>query len=56
MAQTLQVLGRHAGEASIVYCLSRKETERLAARLAAEGILARSYHAGLATQERHITQ
>jgi len=54
--QTLEVLGRHAGEASIVYCISRKETERLAARLAAEGILARPYHAGLDPRERHRTQ
>jgi ATP-dependent DNA helicase RecQ len=54
--QTLEVLGRHAGEASIVYCISRKETERLAARLAAEGILARPYHAGLDARERHRTQ
>jgi len=56
VAQTLAVLGRHAGEASIVYCISRKETERLAARLAAEGILARPYHAGLEARERHRTQ
>jgi len=56
VAQTLAVLGRHAGEASIVYCISRKETERLAARLAAEGILARPYHAGLDARERHRTQ
>jgi ATP-dependent DNA helicase RecQ len=56
MAQTLEVLGRHAGEASIVYCISRKETERLAARLAAEGILARPYHAGLDPARRHATQ
>ncbi|NDC62738.1 MAG: DNA helicase RecQ [Planctomycetia bacterium] len=56
VAQTLQVLGRHAGEASIVYCISRKETERLAARLAAEGILARPYHAGLDPDERRRTQ
>ncbi len=54
--QTLEILGRHAGEASIVYCISRKETERLAARLAAEGILARPYHAGLDPKERHKTQ
>ena len=53
--QTLEILGRHAGEASIVYCISRKETERLAARLAAEGILARPYHAGLDARERHAT-
>jgi ATP-dependent DNA helicase RecQ len=54
--QTLEILGRHAGEASIVYCISRKETERLAARLAAEGLLARPYHAGLDQKERHKTQ
>ncbi|MFM8706137.1 MAG: RecQ family ATP-dependent DNA helicase, partial [Planctomycetia bacterium] len=54
--QTLEILGRHAGEASIVYCISRKETERLAARLAAEGILARPDHAGLDPTERHKTQ
>jgi ATP-dependent DNA helicase RecQ len=56
VAQTLQILGRHAGEASIVYCISRKETERLAARLAAEGILARPYHAGLDPEQRRRTQ
>ena len=56
VAQTLAILGRHKGEASIVYCISRKETERVAARLAAEGILARPYHAGLDARERHKTQ
>jgi ATP-dependent DNA helicase RecQ len=56
IAQTLQILGRHKGEASIVYCISRKETESLAARLAAEGLLARPYHAGLDPKERHKTQ
>jgi len=56
VVQTLAILGRHRGEASIVYCISRKETERLAARLAAEGILARPYHAGLDARERHRTQ
>jgi ATP-dependent DNA helicase RecQ len=56
MAQTLEIVGRHRGEASIVYCISRKETERLAARLAAAGILARPYHAGLEPTERRRTQ
>ena len=56
IVQTLQILGRHKGEASIVYCISRKETESLAARLAAEGLLARPYHAGLDAKERHKTQ
>ena len=56
VSQTLAILGRHRGEASIVYCVSRRETERLAARLAAEGLLARPYHAGLDAKERHRTQ
>ena len=56
IAQTLAILGRHRGEASIVYCISRKETEKLAARLAAEGLLARPYHAGLDAKERNKTQ
>ena len=56
IAQTLAILGRHRGEASIVYCISRKETERLAARLAAEGLLACPYHAGLDAKQRHRTQ
>jgi ATP-dependent DNA helicase RecQ len=56
IGQTLEILGRHRGEASIVYCLSRRETEDLAARLAAEGILARPYHAGLNANQRHATQ
>ncbi|MFM9025189.1 MAG: DNA helicase RecQ [Planctomycetaceae bacterium] len=54
--QVVEVLGRHRGEASIVYCISRKETERLAERLAAAGLLARPYHAGLDARERHATQ
>jgi len=56
IGQTLEILGRHRGEASIVYCLSRRETEDLASRLAAEGILAQPYHAGLNTGQRHATQ
>ena len=56
IGQTLEILGRHRGEASIVYCLSRRETEDLASRLAAEGILARPYHAGLDAATRHATQ
>jgi ATP-dependent DNA helicase RecQ len=56
VAQTLAILGRHRGEASIVYCISRRETERLAAKLAAAGLLARPYHAGLDSKERHRTQ
>ena len=56
IGQTLEILGRHRGEASIVYCLSRRDTEDLAARLAAEGLLARPYHAGLDSAQRHAIQ
>jgi ATP-dependent DNA helicase RecQ len=54
--QVLQILQRHAGEAAIVYCLSRKETETLAAQLIAAGLRAAHYHAGMDSRARHRTQ
>jgi len=54
--QTIEVLRRHHGEAAIVYCLSRRETEEMSASLQAAGIKAGHYHAGLSTEERHRTQ
>jgi ATP-dependent DNA helicase RecQ len=54
--QTAAALARHAGEAAIVYCLSRKDTEMLAAWLAASGVRAAPYHAGMDAQARHRTQ
>ncbi len=49
------ILNEHAGEAGIVYCLSRKKVEDTAAWLASEGIPAIPYHAGLDadTRRRH---
>jgi len=46
---------RHAGDAGIVYCLSRAKVEDTAATLTAAGIEALPYHAGLpaATRARH---
>ena len=43
-------------EAGIIYCLSRKTTEKVATDLRAKGILAGAYHAGMTTQERNKTQ
>ncbi|MFF9396719.1 DNA helicase RecQ [Streptomyces griseoluteus] len=45
----------HAGDAGIVYCLSRNSVERTAEFLTANGIAAVPYHAGLdaATRARH---
>ena len=54
--QILEILGRHSKEASIVYCISRRETERLAKHLTASGLLAHPYHAGLDPKKRHRTQ
>jgi ATP-dependent DNA helicase RecQ len=47
---------RHSGEAAIVYCLSRKDTEQMARSLAADGIRAAHYHAGMEPEERRRTQ
>jgi ATP-dependent DNA helicase RecQ len=46
---------RHDGEAGIVYCLTRAKVEETAERLAAEGLRAVPYHAGLdrAVRERN---
>jgi ATP-dependent DNA helicase RecQ len=54
--QVLDVLGRHAGEAAIVYCLSRRDTEAMAGRLSREGVRAAPYHAGLESDARRRTQ
>ena len=43
-------------EAGIVYALSRKRVEEVAERLAAAGIRAAAYHAGLPDRERHRVQ
>ncbi len=42
----------HAGDAGIVYCLSRKKVEETAAWLATHGIRALPYHAGMDTTAR----
>ena len=45
-----------SGGAGIVYCLSRKRVDELAAKLHAEGIRAAPYHAGLDAATRRDTQ
>ena len=54
--QAIEVIRRHAGEAVIVYCISRKDTENMAATLKANGIEAEAYHAGLDAKVRHDVQ
>jgi ATP-dependent DNA helicase RecQ len=50
--QLVEILGRHRGEAGIIYCTSRREVDALAAWLRGEGVRALPYHAGLADAER----
>jgi len=55
-AQIADTIRRHKGEASIVYSISRKDTEHIAAYLASEGVRAAPYHAGMEQDERRRTQ
>ncbi len=56
VAQLTQFLTAHPGEAGIVYCLSRQKTEEVAKRLAAAGVPAAAYHAGLPADRRSEVQ
>ncbi len=51
----LRALAR-AGGAGIVYCLSRKRVDELAAKLAHDGVRALPYHAGLDAETRRSNQ
>ena len=46
----------HAGEAGIVYCLSRRKVEETAAWLAAQRVAALPYHAGMDAESRALNQ
>ena len=50
------LLTKHMGESAIIYCFSRKGTEELVADLAAEGLNALPYHAGLDPRTRRANQ
>ncbi|SRX72459.1 DNA helicase RecQ [Aequorivita antarctica] len=50
--QILDFLKNHSKECGIIYCLSRKSTEKLAATLSSKGYKAEAYHAGLTSEER----
>jgi len=56
VSQCMQVVQRHPGQAGIVYCPRRKDTERLARDLAARGVRALPYHAGLDAGTRSRAQ
>lgn len=52
----VSIVHRHEGESGIVYCLSRKTTERVARQLREKGISAEAYHAGMITADRERVQ
>lgn len=52
----LEVLARNKGKSGIVYCISRRLTEEICAKLCADGYQATRYHAGLSPEERTRNQ
>ena len=56
MAKLLAFVKNRKGQSGIVYCLSRKSTEDVAAKLQAEGIYAAYYHAKLPREKRSKVQ
>ena len=52
----LAFLARHSDDCGIIYCLSKKTTENVAAMLVEHQIVAAPYHAGLSPEERERTQ
>lgn len=56
LEQITSFIRNRKNQSGIIYCLSRKNTEDLAARLSTKGIAARPYHAGLTDSQRSLTQ
>lgn len=54
--QIIPFINKRAGQAGIIYCLTRKRVEEIAHKLQQQGILAKPYHAGLSNAERQKTQ
>ncbi len=54
--EILNFIRAHGRESGIVYCMSRNNTETLAARLNADKVSAVAYHAGLSAEERSRNQ
>ncbi|SRX52694.1 ATP-dependent DNA helicase RecQ [Aequorivita sp. CIP111184] len=54
--QILNFIARRGRQSGIIYCLSRKSTEKLAATLKSKGHEAEAYHAGLTAEERNTIQ
>jgi ATP-dependent DNA helicase RecQ len=56
LKQIENFLLKRKDEAGIIYCLSRKSTEKLAKDLRQKGLKAKAYHAGLSAEDRSEIQ
>lgn len=56
LRQIVQFINLHQGESGIIYCLRRKDTEKMAAQLTAAGIQAKPFHAGMSAAEKQQIQ
>lgn len=52
----LNFVGQHRNDSGIIYCLSKKDTEKIASTLQKNGFNALPYHAGLSSEIRRKTQ
>jgi len=56
IGQIVRFVNKRPGDSGIIYCLSRKATEQLAAKLDKSGISAAAYHAGMSFDDRTHVQ
>lgn len=56
LKEIVQLINKKKGQSGIIYCLSRKGTEKMAADLNTHGISAASYHAGMSAEARSKVQ
>jgi ATP-dependent DNA helicase RecQ len=56
LEQVCSVLDRYKGQSGIIYCIRRKDVDRLCAQLTAKGCSAAPYHAGMDDEDRKKNQ
>ncbi|MFW6189620.1 MAG: DNA helicase RecQ [Planctomycetota bacterium] len=56
LRQVRGVIDRHEGESGIVYCIRRRDVDKLSGRLAEKGYCALPYHAGMEDADRKANQ
>ncbi len=54
--QIVEFLNKNSKDTGIIYCLSRKETERLSSKLQSVGYVCSHYHAGMTSEDRTKVQ